>query len=78
MLRSLDLLRRDSPCKSLDTVHSDSHMPIAHHWTVPGPCHALTTRTTVLPALVGAICGVEDGEGFLAEGDEVAVAYEGW
>jgi len=78
MLCSLDLLRRDSLPESLDTVHPHSHMPVTHHGAIPCPCDPLAPSTAVLPALVWAICGVEDGEGFLAESDEVAVAYGGW
>ena len=76
MLRSLDLLRRDSPCESLDIVNSHSHMAVSHHGAIPGPCDALATSTAVFPALVWAICGVEDCESLLAESDEIAVACD--
>ena len=75
MLRSLDLLRRDTPCESLDTVHSHSHMPVTHDGAIRCPRNSLAPSTTVLPALVWTICCVENGEGFLVESDEVAVAY---
>jgi len=61
MLRGLDLLRRDSLPESLDIVHPHPYMAITHHWSISGPCYSLTSRTAVFPALVCAVCGVEDG-----------------
>ena len=76
MLRRLDLLRRDSPRESLDSIHSHADMAVAHDGAIRGPSDSLATSTTVLPALVWTICCVEDGEGFLAESDEIAMTCD--